>query len=106
MQGFNVIMANDGDDAFLIMQKKIPDLLVLDRVMPTMDGMTVLKTMRKVSTLKDVPVIFLTALYNSADIVEAEKLGVVDYVAKPFDVDEFVMLCLRSLQSRVSDKIG
>lgn len=95
--GFNIIEANDGDDALLIMEKKIPDLVVLDRMMPNLDGLTVLKTMRKVKSLKHVPVIFLTAMYNPSDILEAEKLGSVDYVAKPFDTDEFVMRCIRQL---------
>lgn len=98
--GFTVIAASDGDDALLIMQSKRPDLVVLDRMMPHLDGMTVLKTMRKVEELSEVPVIFLTAIYHPNDVVQAEKLGAVDYIVKPFDMDEFVMRCMRVCKTK------
>jgi len=96
--GFNVVVASDGDDALLLMDKMTPDLVVLDRMMPHLDGMMVLKTMRRRAALEHIPVIFLTAVYNPDDILAAEKLGAVGYVTKPFDIPEFVLRCVKTLQ--------
>jgi CheY-like chemotaxis protein len=97
--GFKIITAEDGDDALLIMQEKVPDLLILDRMMPHLDGLMVLKTMRKAKKLQNVPVIFLTAMYSPSDILEAQKLGAVDYIAKPFDPHEMTLRCMRLFQA-------
>ena len=96
--GFNTVLAADGDEVLLLMQKKVPDLLILDRMMPHLDGLAVVKVMRKSTKLEKIPVIFLTALSSPEHILEAEKLGAIDYVTKPFDTEEFIMRCIRALE--------
>ena len=97
--GLKPLVAADGDDALLIMEEIRPDAVILDRIMPNLDGMSVLKMMRKVNRLKDIPVIFLTAYYAPEYALEAEKLGVVHYLSKPFNPDEIAMHCLNLLSS-------
>jgi DNA-binding response OmpR family regulator len=85
--GYEVLTANSGSVALEQVQSQEPDLLVLDVVMPGMDGFEVLRQLRAVSS---VPVIVLSAKEASTDKIKGLKLGADDYLAKPFSPDELV----------------
>ncbi len=85
--GYEVFTANNGLEALAQVQAQEPDLLVLDVVMPGMDGFETLKQVRAVSP---VPVIILSAKEANTDKIKGLKMGADDYLAKPFNPDELV----------------
>lgn len=87
LEGYDVLAAYDGAEALRIMQADEPDLVVLDVMMPDMDGFEVLQQIRSFST---VPVIMLTARIRIADKVKGLTSGADDYVAKPFSMEELL----------------
>ncbi len=84
-KGFEVAEAPDGESALSYISENPVDLVLLDVMMPGMDGLQVLSELRKDRTVADLPVIMATAKTESEDIVEALKLGANDYVTKPID---------------------
>jgi DNA-binding response OmpR family regulator len=85
---YRVNVANSGVAGLQAAHRKIPDLVILDVVMPGMDGFTVCKEMRDDPILKDVPILFLTAKIKPEDAIIGLSLGADDYLRKPFNVDE------------------
>ena len=81
---YDLYEASSGLEAFEILKDLEPDLILLDVVMPEMNGMEVLKKLKSVPAYKDIPVIFLTADTSPEAEVEGFKLGIVDYIVKPF----------------------
>ena len=105
-QGFAVSMAERGDDALQAVQRQRPDLVVLDIIMPGMDGLTVLKSLRESS---GVPVILLTAKGTDSDKIMGLELGADDYIPKPFNPEELtarVRAVLRRSQAREAPASG
>ena len=86
-EGFEVKTADRGDDALSEFRKLPPDLMLLDVMLPGMDGWQVLKAIRKTSTI---PIIMLTAKDETFDKVLGLELGADDYITKPFDTKELV----------------
>ncbi|MGN0745101.1 MAG: response regulator [Aristaeellaceae bacterium] len=86
-EGFEVRTADRGDDALSEFRKLPPDLMLLDVMLPGMDGWQVLKAIRKTSTI---PIIMLTAKDETFDKVLGLELGADDYITKPFDTKELV----------------
>ena len=84
-EGFRVIAAENGREALDVVQRQTVDLVLLDVDMPEIDGLHVLKTLRETHTPARLPVIMVTAMSDSADIVKALGLGACDYVTKPVD---------------------
>jgi CheY-like chemotaxis protein len=94
-EGYEVISASDGQIALDKLQKgdEIPDLILLDILMPRMDGLELCRWIKKQKKLKDIPVVFFTAKVGSKDKEECLKAGAADYIAKPFSTNElFVIL--------------
>lgn len=85
-EGYEVDTAADGESALMLFTKNKYDLIVLDRMLPGMDGTEVLKKIRTVSP--DIPVIMLTAKAEEADKLKGFDLGADDYVTKPFSMME------------------
>jgi two-component system KDP operon response regulator KdpE len=85
--GYDVITTDNGLEALAQVQAEEPDLLVLDVMMPGMDGF---ETLKQVRTLSPVPVIILSAKESDSDKIKGLKLGADDYLAKPFNPDELV----------------
>ncbi len=85
--GYEVLTAKDGQEALEVVQSQEPDLMVLDLVMPKMDGFGVLKELR---TFSQMPVIVLSARDADADKIKGLQSGADDYLAKPFNSDELV----------------
>ena len=86
-RGFEVLEASNGLEAFALWQQEDPHLLILDIMMPRMDGLEVCQRVREHS---DVPIILLTALDAESDKVMALDLGADDYLTKPFGVEELL----------------
>jgi PAS domain S-box-containing protein len=87
-QGYIVRLAPDGQLALQFVQSNPPDLILLDILMPDMDGYEVCKELKTSPTTQDIPVIFISALHEVFDKVKAFSLGGVDYITKPFEVRE------------------
>ncbi len=82
---YNLIVANSGKKALEILKDKKPDLILLDILMPEIDGFEVCKEIKKNQKTKNIPIIFLTILENKNDMVKGLQLGAVDYVSKPVE---------------------
>jgi two-component system alkaline phosphatase synthesis response regulator PhoP len=85
--GFDVVTANDGLSGLALARREQPDLIVLDLMMPGMDGLDVCRTLRRE---KDVPIIILTARVEETDKLIGLELGADDYITKPFSPRELV----------------
>lgn len=97
--GFNVIEASDGDEGINAFQNNSIDLILLDIMMPRVDGITVLETIRNVS---DVPIILLTAKSQEEDKLFGYELGADDYITKPFS-PKVLIAKVKALLKRTSD---
>src|SRR5919109_1931728 len=84
-EGYDVLTASDGKQALELIEQHVPDLVVLDVMMPKMDGFTVCHKVREFSS---VPIIILTARGQDQDKVRGLDLGADDYLTKPFSIEE------------------
>lgn len=84
LKDYNVIYAQSGEKALELLEKNRFDLILLDVVMPTMDGYSVCSKIKENEKTKKIPVIFLTVKDDEKDIVKGFELGAVDYITKPF----------------------
>ncbi|MDO8302319.1 MAG: response regulator, partial [Sedimentisphaerales bacterium] len=83
-EGYQVICAATGEDAIAKAKRKLPDLIVLDLMLPDIDGFEVCKLLRNDSKTAHIPIIMLTAKGEEADVVSGLEVGADDYIAKPF----------------------
>lgn len=81
-EGFNIIQATNGEEALKKAKEANPDVILLDIMMPKVNGFDVLKELKSNPELKDIPVIVLTALIQDVDRVQGKKLGATDYIVK------------------------
>jgi DNA-binding response OmpR family regulator len=88
--GFHTQLAVDGQDGLRCMEAEPPDLVVLDLMMPHMDGHQVLKRMLMSPRLRDIPVVFLSANDREPNVIIGVGLGAADYITKPFRPREFI----------------
>lgn len=88
--GITVLVATDGEAALALVQRITPDLVLMDAVMPGLDGFETCRRLRQDRTVSHVPVIFMTGLSETEHIVEGLSAGGVDYVTKPIVVDELL----------------
>ena len=98
-EGFTVIEADNGVNALNLASMKRPDLVILDLMLPGMDGLSVCKQMQRDSATADIPVIMLTAKGEEVDRVVGLELGAADYIVKPFSLRE-VALRIRAVLKR------
>lgn len=98
-------LATNGVEALEIAEKTIPDLILLDIMMPNMDGFEVCQKLKENPKTKDIPVVFLTAKSQTIDIVKGFKLGGVDYVTKPFKHEELLIRIKTHIQLKQSQDI-
>src|SRR6266481_5120375 len=87
LEGYEVRAASDGQQALELIEQQVPDLVLLDVMMPKMDGFTVCHRVREFSS---VPIIMVTARGQEQDKVRGLDLGADDYLTKPFSVDELL----------------
>jgi two-component system response regulator VicR len=96
--GYVVLVAHDGEEALAVAHREQPDLVILDLMLPRLDGLEVCRTLRRE---RDVPIIMLTARDAEVDRVVGLELGADDYVIKPFSVRE-LMVRVRNILRRVA----
>ena len=100
-QGYDVLVANWGEDGVTTCQEHHPDLAILDIRLPDIDGYEVARRMRSDRRTSDVPIIFLTEKRERADKLQGLELGADDYITKPFDIQE-LRLRVRNALQRIS----
>lgn len=89
--GFSVVKALDGQLGFKLAKKEKPDLILLDLILPKMDGFAVLRALKKDAETKDIPIVVLTNLEGSIDVEKALRLGATTYLVKAnYDLAEVV----------------
>ncbi len=88
--GFKVISANDGNDALKLAKNEVPQLVLLDLMLPGMDGYDVCREIRRDQSISTMPVIMITAKGEELDKILGLELGADDYITKPFSVRELV----------------
>ncbi|MGD8623276.1 MAG: response regulator, partial [Anaerolineae bacterium] len=96
-EGYEILAASDGLQGLRLVQSKEPDLVLLDIMMPRMDGWEACRRIREIS---DIPIIMLTALHKELDIVRGLELGADDYVTKPFSLMELAARIRATLRRR------
>ncbi|MGN6508512.1 MAG: response regulator transcription factor [Chitinophaga sp.] len=96
-RGFDMLCAADGHEGLRVYREKRPDVIVLDIMMPNMDGFSFAEEVRKAD--KQTPIIFLTAKSQTADVIKGFETGGNDYLKKPFSMDELIVR-IRALLGR------
>ncbi len=86
---YDLSLSNNGKEAFIEIDKEIPDLIILDLNMPDTNGIEFLTILKNDEELKHIPVIILTTSNNDKDISECYRLGIAGYVLKPLKYDDY-----------------
>ncbi|MFA6540789.1 MAG: response regulator transcription factor [Bacteroidota bacterium] len=102
-EGFDVLTARNGTEALTLAKKK-PDLILLDIMMPEMDGLEVVRSLKKNSATANIPVIFLTAKSAEIDEVVGLELGADDYITKPVSIPKLIARIKLTLRKRSSSR--
>ncbi len=89
-RGYDINIATNGRQGLEVLERIRPDLILLDIMMPEMDGFETCQRIKASTAWREIPIIFLTAKTDTADIVRGFELGAVDYVAKPFNAHELL----------------
>ena len=101
-KGYQVILCTNGEIALTTYEKEKPHILVLDVMMPKMDGFTLAKEIRKQDALT--PILFLTAKSQTQDVVEGFELGGNDYLKKPFSIEELIVRIQNLLKQTIANE--
>jgi adenylate cyclase len=109
--GYEVVTATDGEEALARARETDPDLVLLDIMMPKLDGISALKLLKQDAALKFIPVILLTAKSDTADVVAGLEAGGDDYLTKPFDQAALIarvrsMLRIKALHDLAQEQAG
>ena len=88
MEDFNVVEAQDGVEALEKVRSEIPDLVLLDLMLPKINGFEVCQRLKRDEATSSIPIIMLTAKGETSDKIEGIEIGADDYVTKPFNLDE------------------
>lgn len=99
LHGYEVMQAFNGTEGFALAKQEMPSLIVLDVMMPEVDGYTVAQRIRQCAEISETPIIMLTALNELKDKVTGFNIGVDDYLTKPFEIDE-LLVRVRALLKR------
>lgn len=107
--GFKILVAQDGESAIEQLEYILPDLILLDVMMPGIDGFETCRRLKENQATKDIPVIFMTALAETVDKVKGFQVGGVDYITKPIQPEEVLCrvqthLTIQKLQKRLLEK--
>ena len=89
-RGYQVTVAKDGLDGLTTLEKARPDLIIVDIMMPRLDGMTFVKAIKGNEQTKPIPVIFLTARNDPKTMIDGINVGARFYITKPFQLEELV----------------
>ncbi len=106
-QGYDVQVAPRGTDALTMTRQQLPQLIVLDIMLPDMDGYAVCRELRTTTRTKHIPIIFLTQKDERSDKIAGLELGADDYITKPFDIEELKLrvqnAIVRSEREKLTD---
>jgi len=107
--GLTVLTASSGLKAIELAQQQLPDLILLDVVMPGIDGFETCRRLKAEEATMDIPIIFATSLARTAEKVKGFRIGAVDYITKPFQLDEVLArvsahLTIRALQRSLQEQ--
>jgi len=97
--GMEVRSASNGAECLLAVDQDKPDLIILDVIMPVMDGFQTLQVLQQSKETETIPVIMLTARSSDRDVAHGWRSGVTSYLTKPFSIDQLVTLVQRILES-------
>ncbi len=106
-QGYKTVCAYDGDNALSLIYEEIPDLVILDLMLPLMDGWEICRRVKSDDETRHIPILMLTARSSAEDVVQGLDLGADDYMRKPFPLDELlarVRVLLRRSQDPAETK--
>ncbi|MTI48546.1 MAG: sigma-54-dependent Fis family transcriptional regulator [Firmicutes bacterium] len=104
-EGYNIISASNGVEALELFSKNVPSLVLLDLKMPKLNGIEALKEMKKSNP--EIPVIMLTAHGSAKTAVEAMKIGALDYLSKPFDIEELKIIINKAIDYKnLTDEVS
>lgn len=98
--GFSVLLASDGLEGFQMAKKHMPDLMLLDIMLPKMDGFKVCKMLKLDNKYRRIPVVMLSAKSSETDIETGKKAGAEYYLTKPFRTDELLKI-IRELMTKI-----
>lgn len=104
--GIKVIQADNGRDAIRLALEEKPDLILLDIMMPQMDGFEVIRQLKAIKETSSIPVVMLTAKSNPEDRERCHELGAVGYITKPFRLEELRGLVQKILQELSTETPG
>jgi two-component system, NtrC family, sensor kinase len=109
--GFKISVVKSGESALERVPLLDPDLILLDIMMPGIDGFETCRRLKANNSTKDIPIIFMTALSDSTSKVKGLQLGAVDYITKPFQIEELlarvnVHLSLRNTQLQLINEVA
>ncbi|MCP4154030.1 MAG: hybrid sensor histidine kinase/response regulator [bacterium] len=104
-EGYTVVEANDAAQMFAQLEKQLPDLILLDVMLPDQSGFSICKQLKADEKTRDIPVIFLTAMVEVKDKLEGFKAGAVDYVTKPFNGIEILARVKTHIQLKESSDL-
>jgi len=96
-QGYRVVTANNGEDAVTVATQMLPNLILMDINLPSLDGLGATRRIRETETLRDVPVVAITAFGTEGFQRAAYDVGVSGYLTKPLDLDRMLQLIARLL---------
>src|SRR5687768_17535606 len=97
VEGYETLLAHHGEEALEVATAEHPDLVILDIMMPRMDGYQTCNALKAQDSTKDIPVVFLSAKAQDADIEKGKSYEVEDYLTKPFDPDTLIEVVERVL---------
>jgi DNA-binding response OmpR family regulator len=105
--GYETILASDGEKGLRYAKRDLPDLVILDRLMPKLDGLQVCRKLKEQDTTRHIPIVFLSILDSERDVIDGLKAGADDYITKPFSPDELSVrverVLFRSVRSTIED---
>jgi CheY-like chemotaxis protein len=97
VEGYDVVTAHHGEEALEVAHAEHPDLIILDIMMPRLDGYQTCEALKSADDTKAIPVIFLSAKAQASDIEKGKSYGVDDYLTKPFDPSDLIDVVERLL---------
>lgn len=102
---YNVVAVSDGKEAFAAAKRLVPDLVLLDVMLPNVSGMDICKRIKSDLSTKHIPVVLLTAAASAEKKIEGLQLGADDYITKPFEARELIVRCNSLVNSRQALKV-
>ena len=105
-QGYRVVTANNGEDAITVASQMMPNLILMDINLPTLDGLAATRRIRENDALREIPVVAITAFGTEGFQRAAYDAGISGYLTKPFDLDRMHQLIARLLSPTGSGNLG